>query len=112
MSEPTCKSIAIGFLLAITLVFLGIAAAGASTKVHVENNRVRVQENGITQEYGRVREVKTRNGTTEIYTSKNYSGPAVTVHRNGSITTKQTSSSASSYCKYSCAADLEDEDDE
>lgn len=111
MSKLNPRSVVLGFIIAVVIIILGISAAGASTKVTVENNRVRVQENGITKEYGRVREVKTRNGTTEIYTNKNFSGAAITVHENGRITTKQTGSSASSYCKYSCAADIEEDEE-
>ncbi|CAL5098742.1 Phage protein [Salmonella phage Tennessee] len=94
--------------LAISAVSFGSLA---STKVFMKNGNVKVQQNGIITEYGKVRDIKERNGKVEIYTNKNFSTPAVTVSKRGEITTQRTNSSSSSSftCRYDCDFEGEDE---
>ena len=80
----------------------------ASTKVFMKNGNVKVQQNGIITEYGKVRDVKERNGKVEVYTNKNFSTPAVTINRNGSITTQRSNNSNSFTCRYDCDVEIEE----
>lgn len=92
--------------LVISVVSFGSLA---STKVSMKNGNIKVQQNGITTEYGKVRDIKERNGKVEIYTNKNFSTPAVTVSKRGEITTQRSNNSDSFTCRYDC--DFEGEDD-
>ncbi|AWN08706.1 hypothetical protein HOT33_gp045 [Escherichia phage Gostya9] len=80
----------------------------ASTKVFMKNGSVRIQQNGIITEYGKVRDVRERNGKVEVYTNKNFSTPAVTIHRNGNITTQRSNNSDSFTCRYDCDIEMEE----
>ena len=89
------------FIIAL-MIFAVSFGSLASTKVFMKNGNVRIQQNGIITEYGKVRDVRERNGKVEVYTNKNFSTPAVTIHRNGNITTQRTNSSDSFTCRYDC----------
>lgn len=80
----------------------------ASTKVFMKNGNVRVQQNGIITEYGKVRDVRERNGKVEIYTNKNFSTPAVAISKRGEITTRRTNSSSYFTCRYDCDIEMEE----
>ncbi|ACB97497.1 hypothetical protein AGC_0054 [Escherichia phage Eps7] len=96
--------------LIIALVISAVSFGSlASTKVSMKNGNIKVQQNGITTEYGKVRDIKERNGKVEIYTNKNFSTPAVTVSKRGEITTQHSNNSDSFTCRYDC--DFEGEDD-
>lgn len=96
--------------LVLLTVLLSLSSASlATTKVSMKNGNVKVQQNGITTEYGKVRDVKERNGKVEIYTNKMYSKPVVTIDRQGSITTQRSSNSDSVTCRYNCDFEGEDE---
>ncbi|EJT0117316.1 hypothetical protein NVX19_003592 [Salmonella enterica] len=96
------------FLIALMISAVSFGAL-ASTKVSMKNGNVKVQQNGITTEYGKVRDVKERNGKVEIYTNKNFSAPAVTVSKRGEITTQRSNNSDSFTCRYDCDFEGEDE---
>lgn len=81
----------------------------AATKVSINDGRVRVQQNGITKEYGTVRDVKERNGKVEVYTNRNFSSPAITINKRGDITTQRSSSDSSFTCRYNCSVESDDE---
>lgn len=97
----------------ITLAFALIATSTiASTKVEVKNNRITVQENGIRKDYGTVRKVETTpSGKMEIYSSKNFSGAAVTVDRFGNTEVQRENNGSVYKCTYNCSLELEDEDE-
>ncbi|MFP9065669.1 hypothetical protein ACLI1X_15790 [Enterococcus faecalis] len=80
----------------------------ASTKVFMKNGNVKVQQNGIITEYGKVRLVRERNGNIEIMTNKNFSTPAITIQRNGNITTQRSNNSDSFTCRYDCDVEVEE----
>ncbi|QBQ80670.1 hypothetical protein BF23_00054 [Escherichia phage Bf23] len=96
------------FIIALMVSAVSFSSL-ASTKVFMKNGNVKVQQNGIITEYGKVRDVKERNGKVEIYTNKNFSTPAVTVSKRGEITTQRTNSSSSFTCRYDCDFEGEDE---
>ncbi|CCI88472.1 hypothetical protein BN79_044 [Yersinia phage phiR2-01] len=96
------------FIIALMISAISFSSL-ATTKVSMKNGNVKVQQNGITTGYGKVRDVKERNGKVEIYTNKNYSAPAVTVSKRGEITTQRTNSSDSFTCRYDCGFEGEDE---
>ncbi|QIO01442.1 hypothetical protein bobsandoy_131 [Salmonella phage bobsandoy] len=95
------------FIIALVISAVSFGSL-ASTKVSMKNGNVKVQQNGITTEYGKVRDVKERNGKVEIMTNKNFSTPAVTIHRNGNITTQRSNSSDSFTCRYDCDVEMEE----
>ena len=95
------------FIIALMISAVSFGSL-ASTKVSMKNGNVKVQQNGIITEYGKVRDVKERNGRVEIYTSKNFSAPAVTIHRNGNITTQRSNNSDSFTCRYDCGVEIEE----
>lgn len=96
------------FIIALVISAVSFGSQ-ASTKVSMKNGNIKVQQNGITTEYGKVRDIKERNGKVEIYTNKNFSTPAVTVSKRGEITTQRSNNSDSFTCRYDC--DFEGEDD-
>lgn len=97
-------------LLALLFATLSVQA---STKVEIKNNQITVQENGIRQDYGTVRKVETTpSGQVKIYSSKNFSGAAVTIDRFGNTDVQRYNKSSVSSCTYNCQLDLEDEKDE
>ena len=110
------------FIIALMISTVSFGSL-ASTKVSMKNGNVKVQQNGIIfllyhyvpqqngiiTEYGKVRDVKERNGKVEIYTNKNFSTPAVTISKRGEITTQRTNSSDSFTCRYDCDFEGEDE---
>lgn len=107
------KTPAFVFLVTMLAVpFIGTACSHASTKVTIQDNRVRVQENGVTKEYGTVRDTKTTSSGVEVYTNRNFNGPAVTLNKNGSITTKETNSSRTKECTYGCVLIIDGDEDE
>lgn len=86
--------------LVISLVSFG---STASTKVSMKDGYVKVQRDGITKDYGRVRDVRERNGKVEVYTNKNYNTPAITINKNGNMRVQRDNSSSSSFeCRYNC----------
>lgn len=95
------------FIIALMISTVSFGSL-ASTKVSMKNGSVRIQQNGIVTEYGKVRDVKERNGKVEVYTNKNFSTPAVTIHRNGNITTQRSNNSDSFTCRYDCDIEMEE----
>ncbi|AKN44482.1 hypothetical protein BI021_gp143 [Salmonella phage NR01] len=95
------------FIIALVISAVSFGSL-ASTKVSMKNGNVKVQQNGIITEYGKVRDIKERNGKVEVYTNKNFSTPAVTIHRNGNITTQRSNNSNSFTCRYDCDVEIEE----
>lgn len=97
-------------LLALLFATLSVQA---STKVELKNNKVTVQENGIRKDYGTVRKVENVvGGGVKIYSSQNFKTPAVTIDRFGNTKTQQYNNSVVTSCKYNCALEAVEEDDE
>lgn len=104
------KTFKIALLFSLIGVF-SFNAEATTTKVEIKNNKVRVQEQGIYKDYGRVRKVETRNGITKVYTNRKYDGAAVEYNsRNGNISTSGGNGQASYNCTFSCSMDAEDDE--
>lgn len=96
----------------ITLALLSCQPVySAASEVTIQNNRIKVKENGVTKDYGTIRKVdKNYKGDVKVYTNKNYNKPAVTIKRNGSTRTQEFSNSSVRECDRTCQVLSEDDE--
>lgn len=100
--------------LLIAMITLAISScqvmpvnANTRTEVNIKDNRVTVKQNGVTKNYGSINRIKNNyKGDVEVYTNRSGNNPAITVDKDGDISTKEDRNANDTLCTYGCEVNI------